>query len=96
MTIGRASPLQQVRLMTLIKRRPKQDTTEHRAPDQDRAIEQTFEQGTALDVLPPEDRRHDATAVPQEPLAAQPATPEPAEPLYRDNAKPFPEPPVST
>ncbi len=39
------------------------EDTDRRAPDQDTAIEQTFEEGTALDVLPPEDRRHEAEPV---------------------------------
>lgn len=40
---------------------------DHRAPDADAALEQTFEDGKALDVLPPEDRRE---PIPEPPAAA--------------------------
>ncbi len=68
----------------------KQPTTEHRAPDADAALEQTFEKGTALDVLPPKDRRpytSPVKAVAIEP----PVSPEGADvgsTFAHDNAKP--------
>ncbi len=53
--------LQSESTMSLIKRRPKvqpaTEQTDHRAADPDKALEQTFESGKALDVLPPKDRR---------------------------------------
>ncbi len=44
-----------------MKRKKEQGTENHRNPDEQAGLEQTFEQGTALDVLPGEDRRAVAT-----------------------------------
>jgi hypothetical protein len=43
--------------------KPTQGVQSKRAADEQAALERTFEQGTALDVLPPEDRRAQPKAV---------------------------------
>ncbi len=66
---------------------PEPSVVEHRAPDQDAALEKTFEDGTALDILPPEDRRHaeppaaevvDGVVVEVEPELVREPAPEPS------------------
>lgn len=46
------------------KRKGGQPKAEKRAPDQVKALERTFEEGIALDVLPPVDRRQSAEPAP--------------------------------